>query len=385
MKIVFCTPSIYLPGGVERVLTTKVNYFADVLGYDVTVILTDGYGCEPYFPLSQKVKVINFNIGFEAMWSMSIVRKGIFYLRKQRLYKKLLRQTLLEIRPDITISTGRREVNFLCDIPDGSKKLCEIHVNRAHYRNFEGANANLIKNAFARYWMRGLVKTLNHFDRVVCLTPTDASAWTELSNVVAIPNPLPPTAPSKRKEGNVALPAGRVIAVGRYVYQKGFDILIDAWKVVSQKHPDWHLDIYGAGEREPYQQQVDTLGLNDTCLLHGADANINARYAESDILAVSSRFEGFGMIIIEAMAQGCVPVSFNCPYGPSDIITDGKDGWLVENGSVEAMASRLCYVIEHKDELNELASQAEQTASKYSVENIAKRWTQIFDELCPGR
>lgn len=384
MKIVICTPSIYLPGGVERVLTTKVNYFAEKLGYDVTIILTDGYGREPYFPLSPKVKVINIDIGFEAMWSMPILQKVFFYLRKQRQYKKMLRQTLLELRPDITISTGRREVNFLCDIPDGSKKICEIHVNRAHYRNFEGANANPIMNAFARYWMRGLVKTLKHFDRVVCLTPTDAAAWTELSNVVAIPNPLPRTPSVSPSKGEGPL-AGRVIAVGRYAYQKGFDILIDAWKIVSQKHLDWHLDIYGAGERDPYQKQVDTLCLNDTCHLHEADANINARYAESDILAVSSRFEGFGMIIIEAMAQGCVPVSFNCPYGPSDIITHGQDGWLVENGSIEAMASQLCYVIEHKEERAEVASQAVQIASKYSVENIAKHWTQIFDELCPER
>lgn len=410
-KIVYITPSLYIAGGVERVLTTKVNYFAEKLGYDVTIILTDGYGREPYFPLSPKVKVINLDIGFEAMWSMPILQKGLFYLRKQRQYKKMLRQTLLELRPDITISTGRREVNFLCDIPDGSKKICEIHVNRAHYRNFEGANANPIKNAFARYWMGGLVKTLKHFDRVVCLTPTDAAAWTELSNVVAIPNPLPRTPSDSSVKQSTALPslqdrapfsrssqaplfaplkgegplAGRVIAVGRYAYQKGFDILIDAWKIVSQKHPDWHLDIYGAGERAPYQEQVDTLCLNDTCHLHGADANINARYAESDILAVSSRFEGFGMIIIEAMAQGCVPVSFNCPYGPSDIITHGRDGWLVENGSVGAMASQLCYVIEHKEERAEVASQALQTASKYSVENIAKHWTQIFDELCPER
>ncbi len=384
-RIVYITPSLYIAGGVERVLTTKANFFAEELGYDVTVIITDGGYKQPYFPLSPKIKIIDLNIGFEAMWTMPILKKGLFYLRKQRLYKKLLRRTLLELRPDITISTGRREVNFLCDIPDGSKKVCEIHVNRAHYRNFEGTNANPIKNLFAKYWMSSLVKTLKRFDRVVCLTPADASAWAELSNVMVIPNPLPQPIPLKGEGSNECLSASRVIAVGRYAYQKGFDILIDAWKVVSQKHPDWHLDIYGAGERAPYQQQVDTLGLNDTCQLHGSDANINARYAESDILAVSSRFEGFGMIIIEAMAQGCVPVSFNCPYGPSDIITHGRDGWLVENGSVEAMASQLCYVIEHKEERAEVASQAEQTASKYSVENIAKHWTQIFDELCQRR
>lgn len=380
MKIAYITPSLYIAGGVERVLTTKVNYFADELGYDVTIILTDGLGREPYFPLSSKVKVINLNIGFEAMWQMSFIQKGLFFLRKQRQYKKALRQTLMNIRPDITISTGRREVDFLCNIPDGSRKICEIHVNRSHYRNFEGSNSNPIKEVFARFWMRSLVRTLRRFDRVVCLTPTDAAAWHELKNVTDIPNPLPPTSTTTAtKDGK------RVIAVGRYVYQKGFDMLIDAWATVMQKHPEWRLDIYGAGEREPYKYQVEALHIGDSCTLHDADPNITARYAESNILAVSSRFEGFGMIIIEAMAQGCVPVSFNCPYGPSDIITDGKDGWLVENGNTEALAKSLCHAIEHQDEWEEMAENAKATAQHYDVANIARRWTELFNVLCPEK
>lgn len=375
-RIVYITPSLYIAGGVERVLTTKANFFAEELGYDVTVIITDGGDKQPYFPLSPKIKIIDLNIGFEAMWTMPILKKGLFYLRKQRLYKKLLRRTLLELRPDITISTGRREVNFLCDIPDGSKKVCEIHVNRAHYRNFEGTNANLIKNLFAKYWMSSLVKTLKRFDRVVCLTPADASAWKELKNVIAIPNPLPPMQVSST-EGR----GKRVIAVGRYAYEKGFDMLIEAWKGVVQRHPDWELNIYGAGDSTPYQRQIEALNLGGKCYLHGPDANISARYGESSILAVSSRFEGFGMIIIEAMAHGCVPVSFNCPYGPAGIITSGKDGWLVEDGNIEAMTSQLCYAIEHEDERAEIASQAIQTAKDYQIENVAKRWIQLFNEL----
>ncbi|MCF0197242.1 MAG: glycosyltransferase family 4 protein, partial [Bacteroidaceae bacterium] len=282
--------------------------------------------------------------------------------------------------PDITISTGRREVNFLCDIPDGSVKLCEIHVNRAHYRNFEGKDANPLKNLFARCWMHSLVKTLRRFDRVVCLTETDARSWHELSNVTAIPNPL-----SSAQDMAATKTGRRVIAVGRYVYEKGFDMLIDAWASVQAKHPNWQLDVFGTGDRTMYQHLVEERGVAASCHLHDADPDIAQRYAESDILAVSSRFEGFGMIIIEAMAEGCVPVSFNCPYGPASIIHDGKDGLLVEDGNVEAMAATLCRVMEREEERAAMSRAAKQTAAQYLIENIAERWIALFDSLCPKR
>ena len=109
IKIVYCTPSIYIAGGIERVLTTKVNYLANQADkYEITIILTDGYGKEPFFPLSDKVKVVNLNIGFEELWSMSFVQKIFAYLKKQRRFKRMLRQELMRLKPDICVSTLRR-------------------------------------------------------------------------------------------------------------------------------------------------------------------------------------------------------------------------------------------------------------------------------------
>ena len=147
-KIVYCTPALYMAGGVERVLTLKANYFADHYGYDITIILTEGKDKPLFYPLSDKVKVVNLDIGVEELWTCSFFKKVIVYLKKQRLYKKLLKQELLHIRPDITISLLRREINFLTSIKDGSIKIGELHINRAHYRNFEGKGANLMKIVF---------------------------------------------------------------------------------------------------------------------------------------------------------------------------------------------------------------------------------------------
>ena len=194
-KIVYCTPSLYIPGGVERVLTTKANYLADVAGYDVTIVLTDGKGKEPYYPLSPKVKIIQLDIRFEELWHLSFVKKVFAYLKKQRIFKKKLTATLMELHPDITISLLRREINFITSIKDGSKKIGEIHVNKDNYRNFESNNTNFIKNCFAKWWMKDLMKKIKKLDRFVVLTHEDKTKWNNLNNIIVIPNPIPHLSP----------------------------------------------------------------------------------------------------------------------------------------------------------------------------------------------
>ena len=104
-KIVYCTPALYSAGGVERVVSFKASYFAEQLGYDVTIIVTEGRGRACFFPLSDKVKVVNFELGFEDLWKAPFLRKIFLYLSKQHKYKKKLSVELMRIQPDITIST----------------------------------------------------------------------------------------------------------------------------------------------------------------------------------------------------------------------------------------------------------------------------------------
>ena len=370
MKIAYCTPSLYIPGGVERVLTTKANYLADVVGYDVYIILTDGKEKAPYYPLSDKIHVINLDINFEELWSLSFVKKGITYLKKQRIFEKRLSKALCDIKPDITISLLRREVNFLCDLKDGSKKVGEMHINRQNYRNFEAGDTNFIKKIFEKYWMYSLIKQLKRLDCFIVLSDEDKKSWKELDNVIVIPNPLPPVTISQTSTTENK----KVIAVGRYVYQKGFDLLVEAWKTVAEKHPNWHLYIYGRGDKNNYKTV-------NNCHFEDAVENINDKYAESSIFVLSSRFEGFGMVIIEAMKCGVPAVSFACPCGPKDIITNGKDGFLVENGNTKQLAERICYLIEHEEERKEMGKNAIETAKKYDINEIGKRWANLFNTI----
>ena len=248
-KIVYCTPALYSAGGVERVVSVKASYFAEVYGYDVTIIVTEGQGRECFFPLSDKVRVINLQLGFEDLWRASFLKKVLLYFKKQRRYKQLLTIELMRLRPDITISVLRREINFINSIPDGSKKIGELHVNRSNYRNFIGNDSNIIKRQFARFWMNNLIGHLKQLDRMVVLTESAKKDWSELSNVTLIPDPLP-----FMVDEVSSLIFKRVICIGRYDFDKGNDLLLNAWARVEKQVPEWILDIYGNGNTEAYQQ-----------------------------------------------------------------------------------------------------------------------------------
>ena len=376
-KIVYCTPALYMAGGVERVLTLKANYFAEQLGYDITIILTEGRNLPLFYPLSDKVKVVNLDLGFEELWHCSFTKKVFLYLKKQRQFKQKLRDELMRIRPDITISLLRREINFITGIKDGSKKIGELHINRANYRNFDARESNFIKSLFSKFWMRNLVGKLQQLDKLVVLTDKDKASWVELSNVVAIPDPLSFQPSSRSELGNK-----RVIAVGRYSYEKGYDMLLSAWKKVAQECPGWRLDIFGDGDKSSLEHLIESLNIDrNTCALHGRTADIEKEYVDSSLFVCSSRFEGFGMVIVEAMACGLPVVSFDCPWGPGSIISDGRDGVLVENANVDALADKIIQVLSAKDYMHELAQNAIDKSKKYRLESIALKWKSLFESL----
>ena len=401
-KIVFCTPALYSAGGVERVVSFKAGYFAEQLGFDVIIIVTEGKGRACYFPLSDKVKVINFELGFEELWKASFIKKVFLYLTKQRQYKKMLKAELMRIRPDITISMLRREINFLTKISDGSKKIGELHVNRANYRNFETNDSNGLKRLFARYWMKSLVGRLKQLDQLVVLTDKSKASWPELSNVTVIPDPIPIYPPPIPLPKGVGIEvksekcAKRVVTIGRYAYQKGYDLLLQAWAEVERARKEergrrnekiwemenWTLDIYGQGDQTDYRQLMTELGIDtDRCHLNGPVEDVVKVYQDSSIFVLSSRFEGFGLVLIEAMACGLPVVSFDCPSGPDEIITDGVDGLLVPSGDVHTLAEKLMNLMSDKDLRERLGQQARQTVQRYDMEVLANQWTTLFEKV----
>ena len=376
-KICYCAPALYSAGGVERVVSFKASYFAEVYNYDVTIIVTEGKGRNCFFPLSDKVKVINLNLGFEELWKASFIKKVFLYLTKQFKYRRMLKLELMRIRPDITISVLRREINFINSIPDGSHKIGELHVNRSNYRNFTSRDNNLVKRFFARFWMNDLLRHLKKLDRMVVLTEDAKRDWLELSNVQLIPDPVP------FKVDHVSTLSSKcIVSIGRYAYEKGNDLLLRAWAKVEKQCQTWTLDIYGQGNQTPYRELMQELGIDGSrCHLHGSIADVNNIYQGSSIFTLPSRFEGFGLVIIEAMAYGVPVVTFDCENGPRNIITNNQEGILVKPFDVDAYADSLLRLIQDDELRSQMGKCAHESSKRYLIEDIAQKWKDLFDEI----
>lgn len=376
-KIVYIVGGLYQPSGMGQVMSCKVNYLAEHTDWQIYVVLTERPDLPFFYKLAPNIKYVNFNINYDELDTMPLLKKMRAYRKKQAVYKKKLTSYLMEVKPNITVSVIRREINFINNIPDGSHKIGEIHFAKPDYRKVNKPYLPPFVNRwFTNKWQGMLIKQLARLDKFVVLTEEDSGYWDMLSNKTVIPNSLT-NYPTQQADWNNKV----VISVGRYDLQKGFDMLIDAWVQVASKHPDWQLRIFGPGDNMLYQQQADNLGLKGVVHCMGVSDRVYDEMAKASFYVLSSRYEGFGLVLIEAMAVGLPCVAFSCPAGPRDIISSHQDGILVEKNNVEKLAEAICFLIEHDKERQQYAAQAKLNSERYRVENVMQKWIALFKDV----
>ncbi len=377
-KIVYCIPSLYNSRGMEKVITIKANYLASLGNYEITIIVTDGREKKPFFELHPDISVINLDINYDDLYHSSLFKRSIGYFQKQKKYKAQLSATLNEIKPDITISMLRRDIDFISKINDGSVKLGEFHFCRPAYRNFKASfMPEFLQKGISKLWMKHLVNSLKQLRKFIVLTEEDKNNWYELDNVAVIGNPLPfiPVASS-------TCTLKEFIAVGALFSEKRFDSLINCWAKVVKRHPEWTLRVYGEGMlRGSLQTLISEHGIENNCFLERPTNDILSKYTESSCCVLTSESEGFAMVITEAMSCGIPVVSYTCPCGPKDIINDGVDGFLVENGNENHLFEKICTMIENEEMRKEMGKNAKHNVQRFSMENIGHQWEELFDEV----
>lgn len=376
MKIIYCTHSTCNPGGMERVLLNKVTYLSQLPGWEVAVVTTDQHQRPPFYPFPEKVRMTDLGINYSEDNEKGAWKKITGYLRKRKEHKRKLTALLLKEKPDIVVSLYPSESSFIPDIKDGSKKVLELHYCK-FFRLQYGRKGLL--GWIDKLRTRQDEQIVRRFDKFVVLTNEDRGYWGNLPNIEVIPNAAMHVSDAYSDVMNK-----RVIAVGRLDYQKGFDRLIKAWQIVQHtgKFPDWKLYIFGQGEwREMLQQMIDKAELQNTVCLNRPTKQIGEEYVKSDMLVMSSNYEGFPMVMIEAMACGLPVVSFDYKCGPKDIIQTGINGLLVPNGDIQALADAMMKVMEDEAYRKMLSQNARKVVDTYSEQAVMSQWIRLFTSI----
>ncbi len=328
MKIVYCLIDSSQGGGMERSICCKASYFADVMGYDVTIITTDRESRENFFSFSSKIHFFDLSINYRELNGLSFLKRLKSQIQKRREHRFRLEQILEKRQADIVVSTCTHEVSILCKIKDGSRKVAESHLPK-DYKKVEVSlsNQSLLSKLFTLATDYRRKRFLKYYDALVVLSESEKGLWKGLNNrIVSIPNPLP-----FFLDSTTDCTQKRVISVGRLSKEKGFSYLIDAWRLVSQKYSDWELVIFGSGdELENLQKQISDLRLENNIRIYPPVKNISEEYLKSSFCVMPSISEAFGLVLPEAMSCGLPCIAFNCSDGLSEIITNGENGFLPE-------------------------------------------------------
>lgn len=375
MRIVYCTGALYNPGGAERVLISKANYLADTGHHEVFVITADQWDKPFCFALNKKIQFIDASVH-------SLVPKRVIpLLTKRLLLPKIVKhyQSIIdEIQPDIIIVNELGyDDEVIPKLHTAAKKIREFHSSHEAVKMMIKAKKDWKSRLQLGYVNRQSYRQFNKFDCVVLLTETDCKKVNYDTLTEVIPNTL-----SKPEIECSRLEERKVITVGRLDNLKNHIEQIEVWAEVVCEHPDWTLHIYGEGpEKKRLQQAILERGLDKNVFLEGICTDLTKMYQTSSFFLFTSLAEGFGMVLIEAMSLGLPCISYDCSCGPSEIIDNGVNGWLVPIGDTKMLTEKTIELIRNSEMRIKMGSAAYEKSKYYFPENIMPRWELLFNKL----
>lgn len=364
MRILFASGSM-LGGGAERVVSLLANYLV-AHGFDVYILIVRG---DSVYPLDSRIRLVRIYQEHE------ITSKISNKIWRRLVYLQRIVGRLIDCKPEVVIPVHGGGWNALFTVL--SKAMMIKVVASEHITH------TINSKRFLRFVERRLIYRLA--DAVTVLTKSDQCYYASfLRRVVRIPNPvsfMPVTSIGMRE--SLLLSAGRLDSWPH----KGFDNLLRVFAALSEAHPEWRLQIAGGGERGMnfLVELAKDLGIEKKVDFLGFQSEIQQVMQRAAIFVVSSRFEGFSMVLLEAMSQGCACVSFDCKAGPSDIIEPNVDGILIEDQNVIAMQRELDALMRDQDRIRALASEAIKKPEQFSLERVGGAWINLLNSVSATR
>lgn len=384
MKIAFLCNNFKSLNGVERVWSQKLSMLAEHPNYEVYLITYNQYGEPLSFPISDKVNHIDLATRYISRCSYHGIYQYIDRFMSERSFRKELNEMLERLSPNIVVCADLHVSDLKAVLPSKVQavRIVECHCGLSAYfediKKFKG----LYKRIRERIQKWQLISAIRKFDKIIVMTESERLAWHLKDKVVCIPNMLV-TYPNQEPDKSHVHKC--VISVGRYAYQKGYDMLLESWRMVQNAHPDWTLHVYGShdgsvGDYEQLKDQIQQYHITNVNL-HQSTNDVYSCYAKSDFYVMSSRYESFGLVLIEAMSCGLPVISFDCKYGPQSIIRNGRTGVQVPPNDIKEMATAICSMIENIETRQQMSVSARLESKNYTSEKIMPIWYEFYESL----
>ncbi len=373
MKLIYVVRSLHPVGGIERTLTDKANWLVSH-GHEVLFVMYKQGGDKVAFHLDSRVQLVDLKCSIYSLFKYPLYTRLFKYFSLSRMFQERFREVINDFKPDtisVAIPNAEEFVWEVVRVARNMRVVIESHVA------YEYLSYGRSKTDFFLYFFHSPSKAILNSNALIVLTKSDADTWKRkgVQEVLVVPNPVSFYVDNV---DNVEKDEKRIISVGRLVSQKRFDRLIDAFALIANHYPGWHIDIFGEGNLRPVlEQQVMEKKLLGRINIHDYTFDVMSEYLRSQFMVLSSDYEGFGLVIVEAMACGLPVISTDCPHGPSEIIDNGVTGWLTRL-DVKGLADRMEWMITHQEERQMMGVKAHEAVAAYRKEVIMKKWESAY-------
>ncbi|MBP4137572.1 glycosyltransferase [Flavobacterium geliluteum] len=357
MKLLYIVPKIKNVGGVARVLAIKANYFVENFGYEVHVLSQNEEKNEPFYSFNKKIIFHNVNLSSNIcsiLWSL----------------RKTINQKIDNIKPDIIVVADNGLKAFIYPFIISVKTPLVFECHGSKYVEEKAQKTSFLLKLKYKFKNFGA----SRFTYMVALSTESSKEW-NVKNTIIIANPS-----WIKTDSKASLESKKVISIARNSYEKGLDRLLLIWKIISPKYPDWTLDIY-TDDIVSLEKEARNIGIISTINYFNFSTNIEEKYVEFSIYLMTSRSEGFPMVLLEAMAFGLPCIAYDCRIGPRSIIKKDKTGFLIPDENIEQYVEKLSLLIENKEQRLELGANAIENMKNFSLHKIMSQWRVFLEGL----